>query len=161
MKNITVPASWQTRLAIVNDFKLTNSQAIELFNTTEKELLTARNLVDKGVIQVQALTSDEREQWSSQLGATTINTPYLPVASTVAVVKPTTATNTKRGRQGTKITNAFKALSSTPQPIDTFVKEYGVSRTILRQSKRFLDTPVKVSIKRDKQTGQEMICRVE
>ena len=164
--NPTIPQSWQDRLAIINEFKMSNVDAIKLFVTTERELAVARGLVEKGLMKVPTLNEDAKQAWSKVVNPTTA--VQQPIVSTYDSSQPTTASSTiqttkptkHRGRQGTKIVAAFSNLTSTPEPVDVFVKKYGVSKTILRQSKRFLDSPIKVSIKRDKATKQEMICRV-
>jgi hypothetical protein len=164
-----LPQSWQERLAIINEFKIPNSTAISLFATTEKELQTARGLVEKGMLKVPQLTADQRSQWQPHIPSAESSTTSAPIVNTTiqstpmhvqVKAKPQVPSGAKRGRQGTKIVVALSAIPTTPQPVDTFVKQYGVSKTILRQSKRFLDEPIKVSIKRDKSTGIEMICRV-
>lgn len=161
----TIPQSWQDRLAIINEFKMSNTDAVVLFATTERELAVARGLVEKGLMKVPTLNEETKQSWSSVMGTSTsqpiassVQSAPQPsaVVSTVQSAKPTK----HRGRQGTKIVAAFSNLTSTPEPVDVFVKKHGVSKTILRQSKRFLDSPIKVSIKRDKNTKQEMICRL-
>lgn len=161
-----IPTGWRDKLAVINEFKLSNAQAVSMFNTTEKELETARSLVSRGVIQVPALDEAQKTQWSSLVQSAPAPTTKVTV---IAAPTPRTAsaatqpvkntTGAKRGRVGNKIINALNAVPTTPQPIDAFITQYGVSKTVLRQSKRFLDTPLKISIKRDKTTGIEMICR--
>lgn len=160
-----LPHSWQDRLALINEFKMSNADVVATFNTTEKELEIARGLVQKGLIQVPQLTEGLRQQWLMHSNSVDRASVVSPEPSAPKIIKVKTQSTTSapekhRGRQTTKIMSAFSKLSTTPVPVELFLKQTGVSKTILRQSKRFLDTPIKVSIKRDKITKQEMICRV-
>ena len=162
-----IPSNWFDKLTVINEFKLSNAAALKLFAATDAELQVARRLVDRGIWKIIPMTADARAKWVPIVGGT--DNPPQVIQSTIAVSVPaapkTIATRkpviegAKRGRSGTKIISALNAIPTTPQSIDAFVAAYGISKTVLRQSKRFLDTPIKVSIKRDKVTGIEMICR--
>ena len=162
-----IPTSWRDKLAVINEFKLSNAAAIQLFHTTETELTTARGLVEKGMLTIPTLGAEGRARWAPLVGTAATATVAVQTAIVVApstTVKPAPARKApipgaKRGRTGNKIITALNAIPTTPQPIDAFIAAHGISKTVLRQSKRFLDSAIKVSIKKDKATGVEMICR--
>ncbi len=163
-----IPTNWKDKLSVINEFKLSNAAAVEVFHTTETELATARNLVEKGLMTIPALGATERAKWEPIVAKARSAKPITATQTTITVAPATTKVATprkapvpgaKRGRSGNKIITALNAIPSTPQPIDAFIAAHGISKTVLRQSKRFLDTPIKVSIKKDKATGVEMICR--
>lgn len=164
-----IPTNWRDKLAVINEFKLSNAAAIEMFHTTETEIATARSLVDKGLLTVPAMHADERAKWEPIVTALPNARQKMSTQTSIAIAPTTTVKaptvrkapipGAKRGRTGNKIITALNAIPSTPQPIDQFIAAHGISKTVLRQSKRFLDTAIKVSIKKDKATGIEMICR--
>jgi hypothetical protein len=80
-------------------------------------------------------------------------------SSSTTTAKTTSPSANKRGRTGNKIVTALNAIPTTPVPIEAFLAEHKVSKTVLRQSKRFLPVPIKISIRADKATGVEMISR--
>lgn len=162
------PTNWRDKLSVINEFKLSNAAAVQVFNTTESEIQTARGLVEKGLMTIPALHADERAKWEPIVATAHSTKPFvasqtaITIAPTIAkVVTPRKAAipGAKRGRTGNKIITALNAIPTTPQPIDAFIAAHGISKTVLRQSKRFLDSSIKVSIKKDKATGIEMICR--
>lgn len=163
-----IPSSWRDKLAVINEFQLSNAAASTVFGTTGAELQTARGLVEKGLLTIPALAAEDKAKWAPIVSSVANTKPVVQTTITVAptVVKPvptskpvTASPTAKRGCAGNKIITALNAIPTTPQSIDEFVAAHGISKTVLRQSKRFLDTPIKVSIKRDKTTGVEMICR--
>lgn len=164
-----IPTNWKDKLAVINEFKLSNAAAVEIFHTTDTELATARGLVEKNLLTVPTLGAEERARWAPIVNSVAKAKPVVATQTTITVAPalvtkaPTTRKapipGAKRGRSGNKIITALNAIPSTPQPIDTFIATHGISKTVLRQSKRFLDTAIKVSIKKDKATGIEMICR--
>jgi len=159
----TIPTNWRDKLAVINEFQLSNATAISMFHTTATELETARGLVERGLLIIPALTVDERAKWAPIVSTTDSARASTQTTITVAPKTPQQrkqpTPGAKRGRVGNKIITALNAIPVTPQPIDQFIQAHGISKTVLRQSKRFLDTPIKVSIKRDKATGVEMISR--
>lgn len=165
--NIT-PTNWRDKLSVINEFKLSNAAAVQVFNTTETEIQTARGLVEKGLMTIPALHADERAKWEPIVATARTASP-VAASQTVITIAPTTVKaatprktpvpGAKRGRTGNKIITALNAIPTTPQPIEAFIAAHGISKTVLRQSKRFLDSSIKVSIKKDKATGIEMICR--
>ena len=165
--NIT-PTNWRDKLSVINEFKLSNAAAVQVFNTTESEIQTARGLVEKGLMTIPALHADERAKWEPIVATARSAKPIVASQTTItiapAIAKAATprkpsVPGAKRGRTGNKIITALNAIPTTPQPIDAFIAAHGISKTVLRQSKRFLDSAIKVSIKKDKATGVEMICR--
>lgn len=174
MSHTDIPTSWRDRLAVINEFQLSNASATTLFNTTDTELETARSLVSKGLLTVPALSVESKQTWQSAIASVSSIAPVptskvivsartavepVVIVSAPKIKRPQPTPGGKRGRIGNKIITALNAIPSTPQSIDAFVTTYGISKTVLRQSKRFLDSPIKVSIKKDKVTGVEMICR--
>lgn len=164
----TKQISWQERLSIAKHFNLSDAQIMTTFNTSAVELTTANSLVGKGLIKVQPLSEVDQLVWATKLAQN--SKPTEVIASTVINTDVTThtstnkpkATNTsgvKRGRTGNRIVTALNAIPTTPVPIEAFLAEHKVSKTVLRQSKRFLPTPIKISIRADKVTGVEMISR--
>jgi len=164
-----IPTNWSDRLAVINEFKLSNAAIAELFHTTDADLALARGLVQKSLLTITPLSAKDRARWAPFVSSIPNAAPTVPTQTTLTVAPSTTVKapttrktpipGAKRGRTGSKIINALNAIPSTPQPIETFIATYGISKTVLRQSKRFLDTAIKVSIKKDKATGVEMICR--
>lgn len=119
---------WSQRLAIINNTKATNAQASKVFNVTEAEIVTARENVTPAA-----------------------NFDTTPYAAHFSVAKPSKSTATadsntptagtvvkkKRGRTGSKVKNAFLAITETPQPLAEFAQQHGVSVNVLKQKKRF------------------------
>lgn len=141
-------STWNTRLAVITEFRLPNDIAATVFDTTVSEIQTARRFVEEGLITVPTLSVTEREKYAHL--SSTISTP--------STGKPTQPQSS--GNRGTsKIVQALNSVTTTPQPIDGILSRYGVSKAVLRQGKRFLGQPVKISIKRDPSTGVEMISR--
>lgn len=192
----SIPNSWQDRLAIINEFHLSNEQAIAMFNTNERELVVARGMVERGVLKIPPLSTTARGTWMP-LVLQTIVTPVIIVtnladihlapadtnsdnddsveltvgnksAQVAATTKPVKKIRTpnqidatsRRGRPSNKIEIALNALTTTPVPADEFVARYGVSKNVLRQSKRFVEVPIRVSIRHNRETNLEMICRM-
>jgi len=75
------PTNWRDKLAVINEFKLSNAAAIQVFNTTEAEIQTARGLVEKGLLSIPSLHADERAKWE-------------PIVATARTAKPIVATQT-------------------------------------------------------------------
>lgn len=75
----------------------------------------------------------------------------------------------KRGRKGDKIAKALQAVPTSKVPVESFIKEHGISLAVLRQSKRFiaaLDPATqqaigKVNVRQDSASKQLMIWREE
>jgi len=169
MKQATAPqTTWQDRLSIAKHFNMSDAQVMSTFNTSAVELTTANSLVTKGLIKIQPLSEVDQLVWATKLTQTAkpaevITATVLADGTIASSVAPTTksksASANKRGRTGNKIVTALNAIPTTPVPIDAFLAEHKVSKTVLRQSKRFLAVPIKISIRADKTTGVEMISR--
>lgn len=141
-------STWNTRLAVITEFRLPNDVAATVFDTTVSEIQTARKFVEEGLITVPTLSVAEREKYAHLVPTTPSHTIGKPVQTTGESV-----------RRGSKIVQALNSVTTTPQPIDGILSRYGVSKAVLRQGKRFLGQPVKISIRRDPSTGVEMISR--
>lgn len=86
--------------------------------------------------------------------------------TTTTTSKPQTASKKpkelkKRGRKGSNILDAFKAVPSTPIPVEEFAQKQGVSVAVLRQAKRFDTTGIdgRVHVKKDKDSKTLVIWR--
>lgn len=106
--------SWGEKLALVNHYQIPTEKAAELFNTT--------------VEQVQHAIEQEQQ------GAISVVTTFNAAAYAEAVGHKQ---QKRRGRKGSKIENAFKAIPVEPIPAEQFASEHNVSLAVLRQSKRF------------------------
>lgn len=162
---------WGDRLAIINHYQLPDTQATDVFGVSQDELDTARDMFRAGSLRPS--TDLDVEQYGEQLSAlldTILNEPT-PVpeptdAPVSAVEKPVTASKPrrepkKRGRKGTKISDAFANVPSEPVELEKFATENSVSVAVLRQSKRFDKTglPGNIRIRKNKETGVLMISR--
>lgn len=150
---------WPERLAIMDHYELDDDTAATAFGVTQDEVSTAKELKDAGTI----ILADGID-FSLYRDDLTIKTPKaIEKAKSTA---PVTATkpakeSKKRGRKGSKIVNAFKAVPSTPVTVSAFTAEHQVSVPVLRQWKRFDKTGLKgqVRVKKDKASGELMIWR--
>lgn len=140
-------APWNTRLAVITEFRLPNDVAATVFNTTVSEIQTARRFVEEGIIKLPTLSPSEQDHYSNLLR----NVPHSTGSALGPFHKPQNSTS--------KVVQALNSVTTTPQPIDGIISRYGVSKAVLRQGKRFLGQPVKISIRRDPATGVEMISR--
>jgi hypothetical protein len=159
----TPSTTWQERLSIAKHFNMTDPQILSTFGATPIELTTANSLVAKGIIKVQPLSEVDQLVWATKLTQTAKPTEIIASTSLAAPQSTIASSNAKpqakRGRTGNKIVNALNSVPTIPTPVDSFLAEHKISKTILRQSKRFLPVPIKISIRVDKTTGVEMISR--
>lgn len=178
MTKITSNLSWGERFALIDHFQPSDSQICSVFNLTQAELDTARQLRAAGTF---ATVSNIDTSKYANLFSTTTTTNTSPVstsntkASTATIhVRPETATKKsvvkvpqKRGRKGDKIAKALQSVPQTPVPVAEFVKQHNISLAVLRQSKRFLATLSpdvaktigKINVRQDKTSKQLMIWR--
>ena len=140
--------SWADRLALINRFDLTNQEASVAFGLPEREVIVAKNLQERGVFAPTELNTDIYVPYFGKLRSGEIDN------GAQKVYKP-------KGARPSKITDAFAAISTEPQPVDDIVQKFEVSLAVLRQSKRF-DKPDSgaVHIRKDKATGVLMVWRV-
>jgi hypothetical protein len=141
--------TWNQRFAIIDAHKPSDEQICNAFGIPQNELDTARQLRAAGqFIPSPDVDTDAYATMFTSSGATSTKRPApsdKPLTATKKVKQPK-----KRGRKGDKIKNAFSAIPSTPTPAESFAKNYEVSLTVLRQSKRFdtVDDGGKVHVKK-------------
>lgn len=179
--------SWNDRFALINHYKPSDPVICKAFNVEQDELETARQLLAAGSFSVNSQfdVAKHNDIFAQPVGdgvppkATPAPVKAIPVAKKTSKkggatvhAKPETATKKakvpqKRGRKGDKISRALQAVTTTPVAVDSFIKQYGVSLAVLRQSKRFLekmDNNVakkigKINVRQDKNSKQLMIWR--
>lgn len=164
--------SWSDRFALIDHYTPTDDIICKTFNLTPNELDTARSLRAQGTFV--ANPSLDVAKYSAMF---THPTPSaIPVIARAAKTggatvhtRPESATKQphipqKRGRKGTKIIDALRAVPTTPVPVDQFSQQHDVSVAVLRQAKRFTENATDIGIinvKQDKATKQLMIWRVQ
>lgn len=172
MTTIQLPTSWQDRLAIIEAFNINIDKAAELFNVPTREIQVACDLAKQQIIKIKPLSEIDKARWGTTITKVPVSStpplhmPAEPIPEAVAKVgipvelsrgvqpRPSALVHTN------KVAVALAGLTTEPVPLESFLTEFSVSKTVLRQSKRFVDIPIKVSIKKDPQTGIEMICRI-
>lgn len=174
MSKLVSNLSWNDRFAIIDHYQPTDEQICKVFNLSEDELSTARQLRQSGTF-VPSQTLDVSKYSNLFTAASPIaSTPTAKTATATVHTKPQTATKKavmktpqKRGRKGDKIVKAFMAVPTTPVSVEEFMKQHNVSLAVLRQSKRFIQKMDqttaqmigRVNVKQDKSTKQLMIWR--
>ena len=141
--------NWNDRFAVIDHFTPTDVQIQKAFCVTQDELATARTLRTNGTFAPNAsLNAAKYSHLFNQAGgtATTQTTSEgQGIGNATVHTKPETATKKvkvpqKRGRKGNRIEMALRAITTTPVPVDMFMKQHNVSLAVLRQSKRFIET---------------------
>lgn len=176
MKNLA-NLNWSEKMALIEHYKPTEDQACAVFGCTKDELAVATSLQAGGTFSAAQIDASQYSDYFASASAAeteTVRTAPSTTAkkSNVTVhtapggdVKPITATKKakvpqKRGRKGDKILTAFQSIPSTPVPVEAFMRQYGVSLAVLRQSKRFDKTGLgTVNVKQDKESKVLMIWR--
>lgn len=174
--------SWPAKFALMDHFNPSDAEACEVFEVSQAELDTARNLRAVGTLAsdhhfdvskyANVFTTASTNNTSSQTVHSITKGDTMSKTTATVHTKPETATKKvkepqKRGRKGDKIAIALTSIPTTPVPVDTFISQYGVSLAVLRQSKRFiqkLDPAVQaeighVNVRQDKTTKQLMIWK--
>jgi len=176
---LTQNLSWGERFALIDAYTPTDDQITAAFGLSQDELNTARTLRASGTF-----AASSQIDTSKYAGVFAAGNSIQPSTTTSAIktkgtatvhTKPETATKKtaqpkvpqKRGRKGNKIVSALQSVPTAPVPVADFIKQYGVSLAVLRQSKRFIEaldptvaqTIGKVNVKQDKATKQLMIWR--
>lgn len=140
--------SWNERFAIFDALNASDEQIMATVGVDAAELATARELRDAGTFVADAGGLNP-EDFAAEVSAVQVTEqPAAPAAPTATATrarktsKPATATKPsrepkKRGRKGTKIQDAFAAISSEPIALEAFAQKFGVSTNVLRQAKRF------------------------
>lgn len=172
---MTSKLNWNERFALIDHYKPSDDQIRAAFGVTAAEYATAKSLRQTGTIVAskdidvskyadmfvapstgETVTTTKKASAKSETKTTTTTKAVPAESATKRVV-----TAKKRGRKGTKISEAFKAIPATPVAVEDFARQYGVSVPVLRQSKRF-DTSADagvVRVKVSKETGKLMIWR--
>lgn len=101
------------------------------------------------------LSSDDDDDTEVEEGVEGEETEATASSPETATKKSVAAAPKKRGRKGTKITQAFMAIPYEPTPVQAFAEKFEVSVPVLRQSKRFDTSPEKgpVRVKLNKATN--------
>lgn len=170
---------WGERLALMDHFGVGDEEACEVFGIEQEELEAARSM--QAVSNAFPVRDDlDVASYKNLFSGADVTAAKKPIATAKASTKPTatksstttsirkpqTATKKtpikkKRGRNGDKIVNAFRAIPhDKPTDAEKFATTHSVSIAVLRQSKRF-DTVGGgvVHVKKDKATKTLMIWR--
>ncbi len=162
--------TWGDRFALIDYFKPTDDQIISVFGITKNQLSAARAMHATGTIIANPKIDPSKytEMFRPNRNSTPTVAPTLPqrFQSTVPHTAPTVH-QPKKGRSGSKILTALRAVPTIPVPVDTFAANYGVSVAVLRQSKRFVAQMTQpeqeslgcINVKQDKDTKKLMIWR--
>jgi len=149
------------QLALIDHFKINDTDAAGLFGNTPAELQTARELAAAGTITIA--TDLDFSQYEGALGVKKSGTKTNTSTSTE---RPVTATKPekvakKRGRKGDNIKNAFAAIPTEPVDAETFIAEHNISLAVLRQAKRFDQSGLtgRVHVRKNKETGTLSVWR--
>lgn len=168
----TISLSWSDRFALIDHHKPEDAAICAAFGLTNDELSTARALRQAGTFRANKTLDVSKfpNVFTPGTAPIAVNQSGRPGAT--SHTKPESASRRpkepqKRGRKGNKITDALKAVPTTPTSVDGFMKQYGVSLAVLRQSKRFLeklDAETQqqigtVNVRQDRTSKQLMIWR--
>lgn len=140
MGKVVTGLSWGERFGLIDTYKPTDEQAVSAFGLQNVgELETARELRSEGHFAIP--TDFDAETYgdifaSISENATSVKRPTTKKTEPESATKPERAPK-KRGRKGTKINDAFAAITTDPVPAEEFATERGVSLNVLRQAKRF------------------------
>lgn len=178
MSTVQLPTSWQDRLSMIEALNIDLDRAAALFNVSTREIGVAYDLAKQNIITIKPASDADKARWNLAMGVTVKPAPepvnVTPEVIESVVTEATQITNAardvtqidvsnteqRRGRPSNKVAIALGELTTDPIPLDEFLTKHNVSETVLRQSKRFVGEPIKVSIRKDKQTGIKMVCRV-
>lgn len=141
--------SWADKLVLVQRYALTETEACAAFGVSKQELGVAKNLQAKGVFAANESLN------------TAIYSDYF-VKLRSGELEESEKTFKPKGARTSKITQAFEAITTTPQKVEEVIEKYGVSLAVLRQSKRFDKGNVgQIHIRKDKETNDLMVWRSE
>lgn len=176
MKNLA-NLNWSEKMALISHYKPTDEMACTVFGCSKDELAVAQNLQASGTFTAaanidvgqyaqhfatNAVAVERTEATSKPVKAqrtVTVHSAEAPAEKPVTASKKVKEPQ-KRGRKGDKIQIAFQAIPANPVPVDAFMRQYGVSLAVLRQSKRFDKTGLgPVNVKQDKESKVLMIWR--
>ncbi len=170
---------WGERLALMDHYGVGDEEACEVFGIEQEELEAARDMqtVSNAFPVRDDLDIASYRNLFSGVTVTAAKKPTVAAKSstgptavksstTTSIRKPETATKKtpikkKRGRNGDKIVNAFRAIPhDSPTDAEKFAETHHVSIAVLRQSKRFDKVGGGVvHVKKDKSTKTLMIWR--
>ncbi len=148
--------TWNQRFAIIDYFNPSDEDICKVFNISQEELQSARELrsqgffdPDSGNIEVKEYSKDFKVPIKEEAPK-----PIDPTAE--KAIKPPTQ-KAKRGPKGTKIKIAYEAIPSEPTPVDEFMKKYNVSLSVLRRHSHFDHIPEtgKVTVRKRTVEGRE------
>lgn len=175
MSKKPVLLSWNDRFALIDAYKPSDLAICAAFKLSPAELRTAVSLRNAGTfapnknLDVSKYTNVFQMDEDVTLGEETVKTITATVHSfpESATKRTITKIPQKRGRKGSKITDALLAVPTSPVSVETFTKEHDVSVAVLRQAKRFIEklSPDQVAkignvvVKQDKNTKTLMIWR--
>lgn len=139
--------SWADKLVLVQHYNLSETEACTAFGVSKQELVAAKNLQAKGVFSTNdALNTSIYSDYFVKLRSGELD-------NSDKTFKP-------KGSRPSKISQAFEAITATPQRVEDVISTYGVSLAVLRQSKRFdKDNSGQIHIRKDKETGELMVWR--
>lgn len=132
--------NWPQRLQIVSSLNVSNEQAASVMGVTVDELEQAKQ-------QYIADATFQAEPFASHFATAKTSTETTVVAKA----------KNKRGRKTTKIQDAFKAITTTKQPLAEFCITHKVSVHCMRQHQRFAPDRPDIVVRKDKESGQVMI----
>lgn len=156
-----LPQSWVQRLAIINDLQLTNDEIVSLFQVSLRELTLARGLVEQGAWTIPPLSDAERENATAYITDRVVRSVAKVIDDASVQRAPRIYSRRKPTSQGEHLREVFDQIPTNPIPLVGFMQKFGVSKSILRQSKRFARVPMKISIRKDPSTQEDTIQRVE
>ena len=171
---------WGERLALMDHYGVGDEEACEVFGIEQEELEAARDMQTvskafpvrddldvesyRNLFSGNTVTAAKKPTTAKSITSKTTSTKKSSTTTTIR--KPETATKKtpikkKRGRNGDKIVNAFRAIPhDQPTDAEKFAKTHHVSIAVLRQSKRFDKVGGGiVHVKKDKATKTLMIWR--
>jgi hypothetical protein len=167
--------SWADRFALIDHYAPPDASICSAFNLSQAELDTARTLRQQGTFVANPHLDVTKHASMFAASASPSPSPTVAAVKTAPAtvhVRPESATKQpkvpqKRGRKGSKITNALHAIPTTPIPVDTFIAQHDVSLAVLRQAKRFIgamddadaSTIGTVRVRQDAVSKQLMIWR--
>lgn len=140
--------SWGDRLTLIKEYQLVPTEACTAFGINEGQLRSAIKLRDRGIFDTnESLNTELYRDYFTKLR----NGEF---ENSSKVFRPKTS-------RPSKIVDAFKSITETPQPVESIIDRFGISLAVLRQSKRFdkSETPGMIRIRKDKNSGQIMVWR--
>jgi len=165
--------NWSDRFALIDKYSPSDEVICNTLGLNTDELNTARDLRASGNFQAASeINVDEYADMFKNAAKTESVTAPARNSGITSHVKPTIKTTApltstkpvkeskKRGRKGSKISEAFIAIPTTAIPAEQFATDHSVSLAVLRQSRRFDKSGLgPVRVKKDKETKQLMIWR--